>query len=139
MIRTYSELTRLATFQERFDYLKLNGAVGGETFGYDRWMNQLFYTSREWREFRDQIILRDKGCDLGIEGDEIGGIIVIHHMNPITIRDVQERNPDILNPNYVVCCSDRTHKAIHYGDQTFLTVRQGAERKPNDTCPWRKE
>ncbi len=137
MIRTYEELVRFPTFEERFGYLKLNGVVGEETFGYDRILNQQFYNSYEWRELRDRIILRDNGCDLGIAGREIGGKIYIHHMNPITARDICERSRMLTAPEYLICVSFETHNAIHYGDENLL-ITECAERTKNDTCPWKK-
>ena len=137
IIRRYSELILLPTFKERFNYLKLDGQVGQETFGFDRYLNQGFYHSDEWRPIRDQVIARDLGRDLGIEGYDIYGRIYVHHMNPISIEDLEEGSPYLLDPEYLICTSHNTHNAIHYGDesQLFLGV---TERKPNDTCPWRK-
>lgn len=137
-IRTYSELRHLKTFEERYEYLRLDGAVGIETFGFDRYLNQALYQSREWRKTRDIVIARDNACDLGIEGHEISvpRIIRIHHMNPITVEDVINRNPDIFNPEFLITTINKTHNAIHYGDAEQLS-RGPVERKPNDTCPWR--
>ena len=137
-MKSYSELSELHTFEERFEYLKTHNGIGAETFGHDRYINQMFYRTKEWRSVRNKVILRDNGCDLGIPGHELEPRqIVIHHMNPITIADIQNRNPDILNPNFLICVSDATHKAIHYGD--LNTIPQGpAVREPNDTCPWKK-
>ena len=135
-MRTYDELTQITTFNGRFDYLRLRGKIGDDTFGFDRYLNQLFYTSKEWREFRDGIILRDNGCDLGIPGEEIVGRIIIHHMNPITIQDIRMRNPDIVDPRYVICCGEDTHKAIHYS-KGYSGLHTFENRQPNDTCPWR--
>lgn len=138
MIKTYSELIQIPTFEERYRYLRLSGQVGAETFGYDRYLNQIFYTSDEWREFRNGIIIRDNGCDLGIEDRDIGGMITVHHINPITIDDIRLRRLDILlNPENVICCSDNTHKAIHYGDESKLLLVP-RERTPYDTCPWKQ-
>lgn len=137
MIRTYTELCGLPTFKERFEYLKLNGNVGVETFGYDRYFNQKFYRSREWKQLRDQIIIRDNGCDLGVEGFELGGYITIHHMNPIMIKDIRDGSDFLMNPEFLICTSHNTHNAIHYGDASLL-ITGPLERKPNDTCPWRK-
>ena len=137
IIRTYSELITLPTFEERFEYLRLDGRVGEETFGHDRYLNQLFYSSGEWKNFRNEIIVRDMGCDLGISDREIQGLIVIHHINPITIDDIRNRRLDVLlNPDNVICTSSITHKAIHYGD-TSLLILMPIERSRNDTCPWR--
>lgn len=139
-IRTYSELIKLETFEERFDYLKLNGEVGMATFGSDRYLNQMFYRSPEWRRkggIRDQVILRDNGCDLGVEGYDIFNKrnLFIHHMNPITVEDIMERREWILDPEYLICCSYNTHNAIHYGDKDLLP-KLPVERKPRDTIFW---
>lgn len=136
-IRTYSELIQLKTFEERFEYLKIGGTIGIETFGHDRYLNQKFYTSYEWRQFRKQIILRDNGCDLGIDGLDIYGPIFIHHINPINIEDLLENKIEfLLNPEYAICCSDLTHKAIHYSNADILT-KGPIERTKYDTCPWK--
>lgn len=136
-IKTYSELVRLPTFEERFEYLKLKGSVGKDTFGHDRYLNQVFYTSQEWRRLRDEIIIRDNGCDLGIEGREIGGKIYIHHLNPLGANDILTHSEYLVNPEYLICVSFETHNAIHYGDINLLP-RDPIERKRNDTCPWRR-
>lgn len=137
IIRTYSELITLPTFNDRFQYLKLNGQVGESTFGFDRYLNQLFYKSDEWLRLRDQIIIRDNGCDLGIEGMEIHGRILIHHMNPIRKEDILNRSRYLLDPEFLICTVKRTHDAIHYGDENLLlTIPK--ERRKNDTCPWRR-
>ena len=136
-IKTYSELILLPTFEERFEYLRLNGAVGKDTFGYDRYLNQAFYTSYEWKKIRDQIIIRDNGCDLGIPGREIGRRIYIHHINPLRKDDIVSRSEYLTNPEFLICTSFETHNAIHYGDINLLP-RDPVERKPNDTCPWRR-
>ena len=137
IIRTYSELITLPTFEERFQYLKLNGQVGESTFGFDRYLNQLFYKSDEWIRLRDQIIIRDNGCDLGVEGREIHGRILIHHMNPIRKEDILNRSRYLLDPEFLICTVKRTHDAIHYGDENLLlTIPK--ERRKNDTCPWRR-
>lgn len=136
-IRTYSELITLPTFEARYEYLKLHGEVGKETFGFDRYLNQAFYKYPEWRKARDLVIIRDNGCDLGIEGREIRGKILIHHMNPITKEDILSRSEYLLNPEYLICTIKRTHDAIHYGDESLL-AKDPIERKPNDTCPWRR-
>lgn len=136
-IKTYSELVRLPTFEERFEYLKLKGSVGKDTFGHDRYLNQVFYTSQEWRRLRDEIIIRDNGCDLGIEGREIGGKIYIHHLNPLVANDILTHSEYLMNPEYLICTSFETHNAIHYGDINLLP-RNPIERKRNDTCPWRR-
>lgn len=136
-IRTYSELITLPTFEARYEYLKLHGEVGKETFGFDRYLNQAFYKYPEWRKARDLVIIRDNGCDLGIEGREIRGKILIHHMNPITKEDILSRSEYLLNPEYLICTIKRTHDAIHYGDESLL-AKDPIERRPNDTCPWRR-
>lgn len=137
MIRTFNELRSLKTFEERFDYLQLHGKVGLDTFGFDRIFNQMFYRSKEWKRMRDDIIVRDLGRDLGIEGREIlYGKIVIHHMNPISIKDIEESTEFLLNPNYLITTTPNTHRAIHYGDKSLLAL-DPVERRPNDTCPWK--
>ena len=137
MIRTYSELIRISDFKGRFRYLQLYGKVGLDTFGFDRVFNQKFYGSKEWRQIRDKIIVRDLGCDLGIEGYEIiHQPIVIHHMNPISLKDIEDSTDFLLNPEYLICTTDRTHKAIHYGDESLLML-PFTERSRNDTCPWK--
>ena len=136
-IRTYSELSKLKTFKERFTYLRLNGFVGKETFGFDRYLNQVFYKSEKWRSIRDFVIVRDNGCDLGIEGREIYGKIIIHHMNPITIQDIEHESDFLLDPEFLISTVHETHNAIHYGDENLLILAP-IERKPNDTCPWRR-
>lgn len=136
-IRTYSELITIPTFEERYDYLRLGGKVGEETFGFDRYINQLFYRSKEWRSIRDRIITRDNGCDLGIDGREIYGKILIHHMNPITKDDILQRSEYLLDPEYLITTIKNTHDAIHYGDRSLL-ITSPVERSRNDTCPWRR-
>lgn len=135
-LRCYRELIRLKTFDERFEYLKLKGIVGEATFGYDRYLNQLLYTSGEWRRIRRDIILRDNGCDLAVEGYDILDMIIVHHMNPISVEDLIDFSEDVINPEYLICVSHDTHNAIHYGDKSLLT-REPIERKPGDTCPWK--
>ena len=135
-IRTYSELCQLSTFEDRFDYLRLNGSVGKDTFGFDRYLNQQFYRSREWKRIRDLVILRDNGCDLGVEGYEIRGRILIHHINPISVEDIHTMSDLLMNPEYLICVSHRTHNAIHYGDERLI-ITAPIERTQNDTCPWR--
>lgn len=137
IIRCYSELILLPTFKERYEYLKLDGKVGEETFGFDRYLNQKFYTSEEWKKVRHEIIVRDLGCDLGIKDMEIYGKILIHHMNPINKRDILDRSDFLLNPEYLIATSKSTHDAIHYGS-FFLLGQAPIERRPNDTCPWKK-
>lgn len=134
--RNYFDMRRLNTFEERFKYLQCGGQVGLETFGYDRWVNQRFYKSREWRNARDKVILRDNGCDLGIPGYEIQGRLYIHHMNPITLEDITDGNDDIFNPNFLVCVSFDTHQALHYGDELLLPKYELEERLPGDTKLW---
>ena len=135
-MRSYSELKRLNTFEERFRYLSLHGAVGEDTFGFDRWINQQFYRSREWRIVRNAVILRDDGCDLGIPDRAINGKLIIHHMNPLTKEDFDQNPEYLMNPEYLICVSHNTHNAIHYGDENLLP-KEYEPRKPNDTCPWR--
>ena len=137
MNRTYSELIQLKTFKERYEYLRLGGQVGADTFGFDRYLNQIFYRSPEWRSMRDQIIVRDNGCDLGIEGREIYGRIYIHHMNPIVVKDLTDRTDLLLNSEYLITTTFNTHQAIHYSDEGIL-IPDPIERKPNDTCPWKR-
>ena len=137
-IKTYSELITFPTFEERYRYLKLDGVVGEGTFGFDRYLNQEFYQrDQEWKRIRDFVIIRDQGCDLGVEGREIRGKILVHHMNPITKDDILKRSEFLLNPEYLICTLKSTHDAIHYGDENLL-MKGPVERKPNDTCPWRK-
>lgn len=136
-IRTYSELILLPTFEERFEYLRLDGRVGEDTFGFDRYLNQLFYRSYEWRKIRDYVIIRDNGCDLGVEGYNIYGKVLIHHMNPITARDIERRTDLLLDPEYLICVTHDTHNAIHYGDENLI-IKAPIERRPNDTCPWKR-
>lgn len=136
-IKTYSELIQLPTFIQRYRYLKLTGQVGEDTFGYDRYLNQTLYHSREWRRFRRDIIIRDNGCDLGCDGYEITGQIIVHHINPITLKDIEQRNPMILDPENVISTIHNTHNAIHYGDESLL-MTEPLVRTKNDTCPWKR-
>lgn len=136
-IKSYSELITLPTFEERFEYLKLDGKVGEDTFGFDRYLNQIFYKSKEWRKLRDSIIIRDNGRDLGIEGREIHGTLLIHHMNPISKEDILNKTDFLLNPEYLICTIKSTHDAIHYSDENLL-IKEPIIRSKNDTCPWRK-
>ena len=136
-IKTYSELILLPTFEERFEYLRLDGRVGEDTFGFDRYLNQLFYRSYEWRKIRDYVIVRDNACDLGVEGYDIYGKVLIHHMNPISARDIADRTELLLNPEYLICVTHNTHNAIHYGDENLI-IKAPIERRPNDTCPWKR-
>lgn len=136
--KNYSDLVLIDSFEDRFEYLKLNGMVGNETFGYDRFLNQELYHSAEWRKFRDEIIIRDNGCDLGVEGHEIiSGTILIHHINPISVTDILERRPCVFDKNNVISCSLNTHNAIHYGNADLIRQSEYIERKPNDTSPWK--
>lgn len=134
--KTYSELSTLKTFEERYEYLKLNGVVGSETFGGNRYLNQKFYNSYEWRTFRRHIILRDGGCDLGISDRPIQGKIYIHHLNPINDKDIVDRDLKMLDPDNAICVSFDTHQAIHFGDEKIL-ASDPIKREPNDTTPWR--
>ena len=133
--RSYSELIRLRTFEERFQYLSLRGKVGKETFGFDRYLNQMFYRSREWKRLRNQIIVRDNGCDMGVEGFEIHEPIYIHHLNPMTVADVESSDPSILDPDNLISVTLRTHNAIHYGASQLIS-RRPVERRPGDTKLW---
>lgn len=134
--KRYSELITIPTYEERFQYLQLKGAVGKDTFGYDRYLNQILYNSPEWKRLRNRIIIRDNGRDLGCEGYEIYGRILIHHMNPITVDDIVSRDPIVFDPENLICVSHNTHNAIHYGDENLL-IMAPVERTKNDTCPWR--
>lgn len=136
-IKSYSVVILLPTLEERFKYLKLSGKVGAETFGYDRYLNQVLYHDPEWKRIRNDVIIRDNGCDLGVEGHEIHGRILVHHINPITIEDVKLRRYCVFDLNNLICTSHDTHNAIHYGDANLLP-KNPIERKPNDTCPWRR-
>ena len=135
-IRTYSELITIPTFEERFEYLQLKGSVGKDTFGYDRHLNQVLYRSPEWKRLRNQIIIRDCGCDLACEGYDIHSKVLIHHLNPITVEDVLARSRKVFDPDNLVCVSHNTHNAIHYGDVDLL-ITGPIIRTKNDTCPWR--
>ena len=136
MIKSYSQLIKLSTFEERFNYLSLDGQVGVETYGFDRWINQQFYKSREWKQIRNLVIVRDSGCDLGILGRDIRDRIIVHHMNPILVKDIEKSTSILLDPEYLICTTERTHNAIHYGDKSLL-LTMPPERKKNDTCPWK--
>lgn len=136
-IKCYSELIALPTFKERYQYLRLKGSVGVDTFGFDRHLNQNFYRSAEWKRVRDQVIVRDRGCDLGIEDRMIPGRILIHHMNPITEKDILRTSEFLMNPEYLICVSHNTHNAIHYGDEELL-IPELTVRTKNDTCPWKR-
>lgn len=138
MIRTYTELITLPTFEERFKYLRLNGQVGYETFGFDRWLNQYFYRTPEWRKARRDVIIRDCGYDLACQDRPINNQrILVHHMNPISVDDINERSDLLLNPEYLITTIEATHNAIHYGDESLLPRSKPIERLPNDMCPWR--
>lgn len=137
IVRRYSELIQLPTFEERYNYLRLRGSVGKDTFGFDRVFNQMFYRSKEWKAIRHEIIIRDNGCDLGVEGYDIYGPITIHHMNPISLDDIRDVTEYLLNPEYLIATTDRTHKAIHYGDDSLL-LKAPIERTRFDTCPWKR-
>ena len=137
IIKTYSELISIPTYEERFDYLKLEGVVGKDTFGYDRYLNQAFYNSPEWRRFRRDMIIRDNGCDLACEGYDIRGRIILHHINPLTQEDLINRKEALFNPENIICVSHNTHNAIHYGDANLLIIGP-VERTANDTCPWKR-
>lgn len=138
MVRRYSDLMQLQTYEERLEYLRLRGSVGQDTFGFDRYLNQLFYRSAEWKRVRDVVIIRDNGCDLGMPGYEIGDKIFVHHMNPITINDIEDSTDFLLNPEYLICVSKETHDAIHYGTDIagYAEQKKVVERKPNDTKLW---
>lgn len=134
-IRTYSELRRLETFEDRYDYLRLRGVLGEKTFGFDRWINQRFYRSQEWKNIRNHVIIRDNGCDLGIEGYEIYSGLLVHHMNPLSLEDLKHGEEWILDPNFLITTSLKTHNAIHYGDESLLP-RGPIVRKFGDTTLW---
>lgn len=137
-IKSYSELIKMDSFEERYEYLRIGGKVGEETFGFDRYLNQRFYKTPEWMAVRDEVIIRDNGCDLGIPGREIHGKILVHHMNPITKDDILQRSKFLLDPEYLICTYKPTHDAIHYGDAGLL-MKNPIERTKNDTCPWRHD
>lgn len=136
-IKTYSELSKFSTFEERYKYLQLSGSVGEATFGFDRYLNQIFYRSQRWKSIRDHVIVRDNACDLGVEGYEIHGKIIIHHMNPITIQDIERDSAYMLDPEFLICVTHNTHNAIHYSNENLL-IKAPVERRKNDTCPWRQ-
>ena len=136
-MRTYSELIEFKTFEERFEYLKLDGKVGEDTFGFDRYFNQALYHSPEWRDIRRKVIVRDEGCDLAIPDRIIFGKILVHHMNPMSLEDIEEHNPDVFDPEFLITVSKVTHDAIHYGDESLLVDSDPIIREPGDTCPWR--
>lgn len=137
VLRSYHELRKLNTFEKRYDYLRIGGVVGETTFGFDRYLNQALYTSKEWKRFRNAVIIRDNGCDLGIEGrDILGDRIIIHHLNPLTVKDVRDRSPALFDMDNVICVSFNTHQAIHFGDESLLP-KDPVFRHPNDFCPWK--
>ena len=136
-IKTYSELIKFNTFEDRYRYLKLDGNVGVDTFGFDRYLNQIFYRSGKWKSIRDEVIIRDNGCDLGIDGREIHGRIIIHHMNPITIEDIEKESEYLIDPEFLITTVLNTHNAIHYGDESLLML-MSVERTRNDMCPWKR-
>jgi hypothetical protein len=138
MSKSYSELILFDNFQDRFDYLRIRGYVGEETFGHDRYLNQMLYRSKEWRDFRRRVIIRDNGCDLGIPGHEIFDQVLIHHINPLSLDDVFNRSPLIFDMDNVICVSHDTHNAIHYGNEQYLSTVP-TERRPGDTCPWKSK
>ena len=136
-MKKYSELILIPTFEERYRYLKMNGEVGVDTFGFERWLNQMFYRDPVWKRIREKVIIRDNACDLGISDRVIGGQVYVHHLNPITREDIVDRNPILLDLENLICCSLTTHNAIHYGDETLLMLPP-KERTANDTCPWKR-
>ncbi len=135
-IKSYSEMCSFSTFIERFNYLKLNSKVGIETFGFDRYLNQVLYCSQEWKRFRRQVIIRDNGCVFGLDGYNINGRLIVHHINPITLEQIEQRDPMIFSMENVVCVTHNVHEAIHYGDESLIPT-DPIIRKPNDTCPWK--
>lgn len=137
-VKRYSELSKLSTFEERYKYLRLYGSVGADTFGFDRYLNQQLYKSPEWKRVRDIVITRDNACDLGIQGRDLYGRIYVHHMNPISISDIEESSDFLLKPEYLICVSMETHNAIHYGNESFLERNKVVTRSTNDTSPWKK-
>lgn len=136
--KRYSEMITMSEFDDRFRYAKLDGQVGKDTFGFDRYLNQQFYRSKEWKRLRDQIIIRDNGCDLGVPGHEISGKIYIHHLNPLSPEDITKSTEKLFDPDNLVCVSAETHNAIHYGDESILEKNKIVERSPGDTCPWKR-
>lgn len=136
--RNYSELSDLKTYEERFEYLSLGGKVGADTFGFDRYLNQKLYQSKEWKMVRDVVITRDNGCDMGLDDYDIFGTIHVHHMNPISADDIINTSVDLLDPNKLVCVSVETHNAIHYGNKEYVNRNRIVERTRNDQCPWKK-
>lgn len=137
MIRNYTDLCKLNTMVDRYEYLRLGGKVGEETFGFDRWLNQMFYKLPEWLKVRDEVIVRDLGCDMGLDGYDIMGKIYVHHMNPFRKEDILNNIQKLLDPEYLICTSKSTHDAIHYGNVDLLP-KDPIIRTPNDTCPWKQ-
>lgn len=136
--KSYKDLKKLKTFDDRFKYLKIDGVtIGQSTFGYDRYINQSFYKSRKWKKTRDKVIIRDNGNDLGVDGEPIGGTIIVHHINPVTLEDLEEGNPIVYDLDNLISCSRKTHNAIHYGDENYTKDIKEVERRPNDNFPWR--
>ena len=135
-LKSYRNLILLPTFEERYEYLKLSGVVGESTFGFDRYLNQEFYTSKEWRQFRYKMIARDEGCDMGHPDFPIGGRVILHHINPLLVEDFENSTDALFDPDNVICVSEATHNAIHFGDETLLPA-EPIIRTANDTCPWR--
>jgi len=138
MSKSYKELIKLNSFEERYRYLRLTGHVGEDTFGWDRYLNQLLYRSQRWKQTRDKAIVRDEGCDLGMPDRPIKGRVIVHHINPLTLQDIEKDSDKLYDLNNLICCSHGTHNAIHYGDESMLDILP-PERTPNDTCPWKKE
>lgn len=136
--KNYNELSNINSYDDRFKYLSLKGNVGSDTFGFDRHLNQDFYKSKEWKQIRNQVIIRDNGCDLGVKGKKIYGKIYVHHMNPIEKKDIVDSTEYLLNPDFLICTSKETHDAIHYGNEEYLKRNEVHVRKKNDTCPWKK-
>lgn len=136
--RTYTDLRRMRTLEERFEYLQLGGTIGVETFGFDRWINQQFYRSTEWKHVRDIVIARDNGMDLGTPDVPIQGSHLIHHMNPLSLEDFEEASDNLLDPEFLITTALRTHNAIHFGDRSMLRLTEFVERRPGDTVPWRR-
>jgi len=137
-IKRYSDLVKLNTFEDRYNYLRLDGIVGKDTFGFDRYLNQKLYQSGEWKRVRDQVIVRDNACDLGVSNHDLYGRVYVHHMNPINVSDIEKSSDYLLNPEYLICVSMDTHNAIHYGNEGLLNKNKIVTRESNDTCPWKK-
>lgn len=137
MTRNYTELLQLDSLEDRFEYLAIGGQVGATTFGFDRWVNQQFYRSREWQLIRNHVIARDVGMDLGVDDHSIHGSIYIHHMNPLVLEDITEGTDNLIDPEFLISCAHNTHNAIHYGDRSLLP-QPYVERRPGDTTPWRR-